>query len=361
MKFFIEKHELEQMLNRLSPFLDKNIDSTYSNFLIEAEKDRLTIKATNLKMGLSVSNSIHIEEDGKILVDGARLIQIVKSFKNEYISISFQNGKVVLQQGKSKFEIKAIRNTDRFLEFPTTENKSRFRFSSSLIFNGFSKILPTIDSNSPKYELTGGLISIEGEKIYFVGTDTKRLSVVEEKIEGNIEDIEMILPRQAMIEIPKLFSGDIEFIYNDEFLIIETSSLFFFTRLISGKYPNWKKILPKKYTYQLEFGKDEFLENLKIASVVVPELKISILKEGIKFKTLEEPGLNSKGETFLDMDILVQEPLIFGVNSRFIRESLGVLDGDSFFFGFNSPNLPISIWSENYQTIIMPIHLEDDD
>jgi len=358
MKFTIDKTDLDRALSSLSPFLDKRGDSLTSNFFLTVKDDSLTIKATNLKIGLSVRiDSILVEREGRVLVDGTRLLQVFKPLKRDNVTLEQIGNELIVKQGKSKLVVKTHSNTDGFYKFPTIEDMSRLPFNGELLREGFDNIIPSIDGNSPKYELTGGLISILDNKINFVSTDTKRLTVVEESISEDATDLELIIPRPAIVEIPKLFDGDIEFIYNEEFVIIESRDKFFFTKLVSGKYPNWKRIVPTQLKYNFTFQKNEMMENLKLLSSITSEVKVTLDKNRISFETLDYSNLNSKAETSIDINLEIEETLEFGANSRFIIDFLNSIDDDSFKLGFNEVNRPFILQSKNLKTVIMPINL----
>jgi len=360
MKFTIDKVDLDRALSSLNPFLDKRGDSLTSNFFLTVKDSSLTIKATNLKIGLSVRiDSILVEAEGKVLVDGVRLLQVFKPLKRANVTLELFENELIVKQGKSKLRVKTHSNTDGFYKFPTITDMSRLPFNGELLRDGFDNIIPSIDGNSPKYELTGGLISILDNKINFVSTDTKRLTVVEEDLSQDATDLELIIPRPAIIEIPKLFDKDIEFIYNEEFVIIESKDKFFFTKLVSGKYPNWQRIVPTTLKYTLKFQKNEMMDNLKLVSSVTSEVKISLDKNGISFETLDYKNINSKAETSIDINLEIPESFEFGANSRFIIDFLNCVDEDSFELGFNEVNRPFVLQSKNLRTVIMPINIGD--
>jgi DNA polymerase-3 subunit beta len=362
MKFTIDQRELERVLSELTPFLDKNNDSFRANYYLIAKDNTLTIQATNLKIGLSVIiRPDIIEQDGSTLVDGARFLKVVKSFKRDSITCELISNELLVKQGRSKFKVKVNTNTKAFYTFPTSQDMSKVNFNGQLLKSGFETIIPSIDGNSPKYELTGGLVSISEKNITFVSTDTKRLTIVEETLEEeNSSDLEFIIPRPAMIEIPKLFDGDIEFLYNEEFVIIENKEKFFFTKLVSGTYPVWKRIVPKELAYEFSLNKIEIIEKIKLISSVSSSIKISFTKKGITFKTLDYQNVNSEAETFIEMELTIPESFELGTNSRFIMDFLNHIDNDSeeFTFGFNKANRPFVLLNKNIKSVIMPINID---
>jgi DNA polymerase-3 subunit beta len=249
-------------------------------------------------------------------------------------------------------------SADSFYRFPKSDGLNKISFNGELLRNGFEKTSPSIDANSPKYELTGGLISIKREGVNFVSTDTKRLTLFAVETDLMSDDLEMIIPKHAIVEIPKLFfDGDIELIYSEDLIIIESENKFFFSKLISGKYPNWQRIVPSEHKLELNFNRKEWLENLKLVSTVNSEIKVSLKSDGVGFETLEYQTLNSRAEAFIDTNIEIEDSIIFGVNAKFIIEFLSMVDGDEFTVGFNEPNRPFALWHNNLKTVIMPINL----
>ena len=358
MKFTIDKVDLERALNSLSPFLDKRGDSLTSNFYLVIKNKTLTIKATNLKIGLSTTiESVLVEAEGETLVDGVKFINVLKPLRRDNVTLEQSGNELIVKQGKSRLRVKTNSNSKSFYKFPTIENMSRIPFNGEILRDGFSNIISSIDGNSPKYELTGGLIAITGGKINFVSTDTKRLTIVEETLSEDGNNLELIVPRPAIVEIPKLFDGDIEFIYNEDYVIIESKNIFFFTKLVSGKYPNWKRIVPSSLKYIFKFQKDEMMENLKLVSTVTNDVKVVLDKNGISFETLDYQNLNSKAETSIDIELQIDKRVEFGMNSRFIIDFLNNIDEDSFELSFEEANRPFVLVSKNLKTVIMPINI----
>jgi DNA polymerase-3 subunit beta len=358
MKFVIDKIDMEKLLTLVSPFLDKRNDGFTSSFLLSAKDGKLTVKATNIKSGLSASsNDVAIEVEGEILVDGSRFLQVIKPLKKDLVTVEQSNDEIVVKQGRSRFKVKTM-SADSFYRFPKSDGLNKISFNGELLRNGFEKTSPSIDANSPKYELTGGLISIKREGVNFVSTDTKRLTLFAVETDLMSDDLEMIIPKHAIVEIPKLFfDGDIELIYSEDLIIIESENKFFFSKLISGKYPNWQRIVPSEHKLELNFNRKEWLENLKLVSTVNSEIKVSLKSDGVGFETLEYQTLNSRAEAFIDTNIEIEDSIIFGVNAKFIIEFLSMVDGDEFTVGFNEPNRPFALWHNNLKTVIMPINL----
>jgi DNA polymerase-3 subunit beta len=324
-----------------------------------ADDDTLTIRATDLKSGLQtrIEHGIMIEESGKALVNGVEFINMLKALKRENVVLQKMSSFLQIRQGKTILSVKTIEGQD-LPKFPKKEDKSSIKFDGEVLKDAFSKIAVAIDSNSPKYEITGGLISISNDGVKFVSTDTKRLIFVEENVSfENIEELEMILPKTAIIEIPKLFSGNIEFFYDPDSLVIESENLYFYTRLINGKYPNWKRIVPETFNSEYLFSIKKSIEDMKMVSMISPEIVVEMNGQNVILETYQDGGAKIKGSTEFEVDFQFEKPIKLGVNGKFVLDAFSIFDGDEVHFGFNEANRPFLLTEGNTKVVVMPINL----
>ncbi len=85
------------------------------------------------------------------------------------------------------------------------------------MIESLKKITPAADTNNPKFELNGALIDIKTNQINFVATDTRRLALVHIDNQ-NEEELSIIVPKKAIIEIQKLIPDNIEIYYDNTHL-----------------------------------------------------------------------------------------------------------------------------------------------
>jgi DNA polymerase-3 subunit beta len=275
--------------------------------------------------------------------------------KKGSIVFEFVENLLQIKQGKTQLSLKTIEG--ELPRFPQKEGKSSLKFNGELIKSAFEKVAIAIDSNSPKYEITGSLISITKESINFVSTDTKRLVFVEEKSHfEDIEELELILPKSAIIEIPKLFYNDVEFFYDTDSLVIQNNELYFFTRLINGKYPNWKRIIPDTFNYEYQFDVRNAVENIKQISFITDEIKVEMNANNVILETLADGTSKAQGETEFEVDFNFEKIIQFGVSSKYVLDALSLFS-DEVSFGFNESNRPFVVSKENTKVVVMPVNI----
>lgn len=353
MRISVQKHVLESMLINLQPFLEKKDTSQItSHILIMAKKKELTLKATDLEMGLQLkTEDANIQGEGTATANGKKLLDIVRILKDEEIIIETLEETLHIKQEHSKFKLPMF-NGDNYPDFPASDKLPSIALDSESLIQMLKKITPSIDNNNPKYELNGALINIKEKSIDIVGTDTRRLAIG--KIDSeNEEALMLIIPKKAIIEIQKLFWESIELHYDKTYLIIKTDRSYFFTRLINGKYPDYERIVPNSIKHVITLPKVAMIESIKQITTVSQELKLTLIENSVIFKSLSEE--NAEAQTEISVSTGMKDKFTFAVNSRYLLDFLTQIEEGNFVIGLNEPNLPFILQSDNFSTIIMPI------
>jgi len=352
MKIIVKKQLIESILINMQPFLEKK-DATQikSHIYIEAKNSICTIKATNSEIGLiTQTKNINIEQEGVVTANGQRLLDIIRILKDEEIILEREDDNLKIKQNQSKFKL-PIFNPDNFPKFPTIENKSQITLDSIKLIKGLKQISPTIDNNNPKFELNGALIDIQDNITKLVGTDTRRLAVVSiENISNN--QLSIIIPKKAIIEIQKLFIDQIEIYYDQTNLIIINNNYLFFTRLINGKYPNYQRIIPKETKHSIRLPKNEMINSIKIITAISQEIKIIFNQNSIIFNSLVPDSIQAKTELIISTPL---DGFELNVNSRYLLDFISQIEGEEFEILLNEPTLPFILKEKKFITVIMPI------
>ena len=355
MNLAINKNVLEQMLINSLSFLDKK-DSSHitSHVLLHAHDGKLTVKATDFELGIEMeTKNVNIALPGLATANGKKILDIIKTLKDEDLILNVDSDFLILKQNRSKFRFPMF-NADEYPQFPSFEGKSEFSIDPMKFLTSIKKILPSIDTNNPKFELNGALIDIKGDHINFVSTDTKRLAVVtiEEESSSNLS---LIIPKKAINEIQKLFFDEMKIYYDENTMIIKSENFYFFTKLINGKFPDYERIIPKDKKYELILNRDLMIDHLKQISTISQEIKLTFRNDAIVFESLNDDNL--EGRTQLDFVSNLSEDIVLAVNSKYVLDFLTHIQKNEFKLRYNDSTLPFVLECENFITVIMPIML----
>jgi DNA polymerase-3 subunit beta len=353
MKITIDKSVLENILLHLQPFLEKKDTSQItSHILLSTDGKTLTAKATDYEIGLAIqTDSLNVEESGSLTANGKKLLDIIRILKDEEIELTLDKDILLIRQKRSNFKLPTYKSSE-FPIFPTTDSKPNIAINSQILIESLKKITPAADTNNPKFELNGALIDIKSNQINFVATDTRRLALVNIESQSN-EELSIIVPKKAIIEIQKFFTDNIEIYYNNTHLIIKSDDSLFYTKLINGKFPDYSRIIPKEAQRILTLPKTVIVTAIKQITTISNDLKLTFQNDSILFESLSDDNIEAK--TTVEIENGFETPFILAINSRYILDFLSQINSSEFILEANESNQPFVLKNQNFKTIIMPI------
>jgi len=353
MKIKANKQIIESILINLQPFLEKKDASQItSHILFKTENNKCLIKATDSEIGLKiVTDNIIIEEEGAFTANGKKLLDIIRILKDDEIILEVLDNTLIIKQKTSKFKLPTF-DANAYPDFPTIENKPQISLDSLALIQNLKKISPAIDTNNPKFELNGALINIKNNTTDLVGTDTRRLAIA--SIPGNnSEELSLIVPKKAILEIQKLFLDQIDIFFDETNLIISNENYFFYTRLINGKFPDYQRIIPTSTKHQIILPKKEMIDAIKMITTISQEIKMLLLSDSIIFESLSADNVEAKTE--LEINTGLSDKFELSFNSKYLLDFISQVNKNEFTLECNESSLPFIVKDENFMTIIMPI------
>jgi len=353
-----------------------------NNILFEAKKGFLVFSATNLEMGAQVKVGVKVEKEGKITIPA----KIISSFSNnlpqgDNVLIESVEQGIKIKSGSFKAIIKGV-SADDFPLIPKKSSEYLLNINSIDLKNILSKEMVSVAQNESRQELTGINLILSQKEIFFASTDSFRLS--ESRISINKENINkevfeayinkkdsIIIPFGTLNEVMRIISNNEEC---DVKITIESGQIFFeieetkiVSRLINGKYPEYKHIMPKDYKTRVVLEKSVFQNAVKMANIFASgksgEISIKIDSGAKKIfigASSAETGENST-ELKFDVSGPSQEVIL---NSKYLLDGINSISTSKVAFLMNSESTPIALKEINEQTgevlhdftyIVMPI------
>jgi len=251
------------------------------------------IEASNLEQSWSES----LDHDLDVLIPARKLATIVRSApKTADINVEQGNGNVTVKFGRSRYTIPTV-PTDQWPEPPRGVSQVEFAIQGYKLAYLFGQVIDSAAKDDVRYFLNGVLLEIADGKITAVGTDGHRMSFVSSDVDCE-QEASLIVPRTAVdaimrdkpeqheqITVSYAPSGYLELTFEDAT---------FGTRLIDGKFPNWRKVVPDN-EYNATFDRTDLLDAAKRASGLFKTAKLSIRGDRI-----EIIGESAEGERAID-------------------------------------------------------------
>ncbi len=253
MEITVSRQDLVRELNATQSVVErKTTIPILSNFLLEADGDRLTITATDLDQAIRTSVAVKVKKPGACTIPAHKLYEYIKLLPDGDISIKLlENHWVQIRSGRSNTKIvgMARANYPQVPEFPsvaaTTIPVVTFR---TLI----ARTIFAISNEESRYTLNGALLILKAESMAMVATDGHRLSFVEkpgETLEGISGEKRVLIPRKALDELRQLLSSateedKLEFADDEHTLFFRIGHRTLSTRKLSGQFPNFEAVMP---------------------------------------------------------------------------------------------------------------------
>ena len=250
-----------------------------NNVLFKTDKGKLLITATDLEIGLNTWIGADIQSEGSITVPAKQLSEFIMSVSSEKIDVSLNGNTLNIKADDNVVDLNSMPADDYPAVPSLKEEKPLLKINKEDLVKTVNRVAFAAASDDIKPVLTGVKIEIEGDSASFVATDGLRLSRQIIKLESPVEkDMDFLVPVKALQELSHIIA-DFEVEKGDDFVQVffiedRNQVLFRFndidivSRLIDGKFPEYKQIIPTGFKTNGLFGKDEFLSSLKVTNII---------------------------------------------------------------------------------------------
>ena len=373
MKFKINQDHfsngLQQVLNVVAT---RSTMPILSNVLIEASDGHISLTTTNLDLGIRCRIKAEVEESGGITLPVRKLATIVRELPQSDIFIETgNNNQAKITSGGSLFRIMGI-SIEEFPPLPTFENRHVFELSQEDIVSMLKSVSYGQSTDENRYILNGVYFSFADEKLTLVATDGRRLALTALETEISEDNSgSLILPAKTVAELERLLGkGEkVKIAFNDRQVAFEIAidaddsglvdELYLVSKIVEGKYPNYRQVIPKETEHRVKVERELMLECVHRAALVTSD-KSNSVRLKVSKNLLEISGSSSEyGESHESMAIAYDGPEVqVAFNPQFLMEPLKALTKDEVFFEFKdemSPGLFKTL--DNFICVIMPLRL----
>jgi len=365
MIFEINRETLLRPLSQVTNIVErKQTLPILSNVHMKLENGLLSFTSTDLEIEIVASVDMDNGTAGEVTVGARKLLDITRALpEGSVLSFTRDKGKVVVKSGSSKF----VLHTLPAEEFPRIQDQTwegELRVDGDAIKQLIDRTAFAMANQDVRYYLNGLFLAMEGGKLTAVATDGHRLAKSEISDDGFDAKFEIIVPRKAVQEISRLLadgSNDIAVSINSNHIMFEVSDLCFTSKLIEGRFPDYKNVIPIGQNVHINMDRQAFRTALQRASILTND-KFKGIRMEIKPGELTIVANNpEQEEAYERIDIDYDgEPINIGFNVAYMLDALGALDSDTVQIGLTD-NTSSSLIQEpgNDATIyvVMPMRI----
>lgn len=305
-----------------------------SHILIATEKGRLKLTSTNLEIGINYKIGAKIEEDGSITVPARLFSEFVAQLPAGKVDLSLSDDVLTTKIDHFSSKIKGL-SAEEFPLIPKIKEGKIFTLKAGELKEAINMVSFAAALDETRPVLSGIYFKIEKNKLTLAATDSYRLSEKTLKVnQGQETKKEAIIPARSLMELSRVLDDpekEVSVYLDDTQVMFETDELEFTSRLVEGKFPDYKQIIPESFETKAKVALGDFAKVVKVAALFARESAGSVTIEVKKSGLVEVSSASSAyGDSSSSCDAGVEgkdNEVVF--NSRYLVDALNNLgEGD---------------------------------
>ena len=362
MKLSVTQENLNKALATVSRVaLARSTLPILSNILLKTHKGRLIISATNLELAITQEVVGKVDKDGQITVPARLTSDFVASLPGGKIDMELSGSRLRIKSEHSESVINGI-DSGEFPTLPRIENENKHQIKASSLKQAINQTVVCASTDETRPILTGVYFYSFEEQLFLVSTDSYRLA--EKIVAKTNDDISLIIPATALQELNRVIEDDAEMVevtFDDSQVRFVTGASEVITKLIPGKYPDYRSLIPTESDVQFTVYRDEFINITKVASLFARESAGSITISVTEGGEISITSVASQmGENTSTAKVTAKGTGQITLNSRYLLDALNSMNSKEVSMRFSGKVnpcviVPISKQKADYQHIIMPL------
>ena len=320
MKLNVSSSELLKGLMDISKAIPaKSALPILENFLFDLKGNILEVTASDSELTLRTEIEVDTtEEEGRIAVPARHIIDLLKELPDQPVSICTASGNSVLPffPAEDYPEIKGTSDDAEKLEFP----------AESLIEGINSTIYATADDEI-RPAMNGIFFDFGPESTTLVASDSHKLICYTAKEVKTPEKCSFILHKKPAAVLKSILGkddGTVEIAFDSSTVLFTFGKTTMVCRLIVGKYPKYRDVIPQNNPSVLKIDRAMFLNTVRRVAVCANKASNHIkldLKPGQMEITAQDLGFAIAAYEKINCDYSGDE-LTIGFKSTFLTEIL---------------------------------------
>mgnify|MGYP000009655292 FL=1 len=277
MEITVSKTALLDKLKSIGRIIQpKNSIPAYDNFLFVVDEFGI-ILVTAGEEGGRISTNIDGKTDftdRSFMANAKTLLDGLKEIPEQPLTIHLYEKELVVKYANGKFSI-PVEKGDQYPTMSTDNTATPLLVSGNDLLYGIRQVLFCSANDELRPVLNGVYFDIDLDNISFVATDGTRLAMIENpSAYTRKERAAFILPSKFAKVLSNIVPEDcmeVEISVNQTNILFEFDSYRLICRMIEGRFPNYRAVLPQKQPNRAVLKRTDIVSALKRVSVFCDE------------------------------------------------------------------------------------------
>ncbi|GJH41828.1 DNA polymerase III subunit beta [Pasteurella canis] len=331
MQFIVSRENLLKPLQQVCGVLSSRPNiPVLNNVLLQIHADHLVITGTDLEVELSTQTELlSSSQQGSFTIPAKKFLDICRSLpEGAEISVSFEEDRAIIKSERSKFNLSTL-PAEEYPNLTDWQSEVDFTIEQSTLRRLIDATQFSMANQDARYFLNGMKFETEGNLLRTVATDGHRLAVCTIALEQDLQNHSVIVPRKGVLELARLLENTdlparLQIGTNN--LRIELGNIIFTSKLIDGRFPDYRRVLPRNATRILEADWDVLKQAFVRAAILSNErfrsVRLQLSENQLKI-TATNPE-QEVAEEIIDVSYRGEEMEV-GFNVSYILDVLNAL------------------------------------
>lgn len=371
MKVEVLKENLKNGLSVVEKIVGKNLSlPILNNVAINTEENFLNLNSTDLETAIRLWILVKVVKGGRVVVPAKFLSSFISLLPNDKITLEEKKQGLYIECKNFKNQIQGF-NSEEFPIIPEFKDAEYLEVDNRLFCQGLSQVVDMASPSQSRPEISGIYFVFSKNSIKIVATDSFRLAekiiVLDSPVKKEASFILPQKPAKELINILQEKEGKLKIYFSPNQTMFELPmkeadhpQIQVVSRLIDGEYPNYQEIIPTKFKTHVTLQRDEFLNQIKAASLFsgkINEVKVKINPEGKKLEiSAKDPDI---GESQSEISAKVEgDEIEASFNHKFLADGLANIKSSEVVFDLSKEEGPCilrPVGDANYIYVVMPI------
>ena len=332
MKFQIQREDLLTPLQKIIGAVEKRQTMpALSNVLIKADKEKISLTATDLEIELVTTLGMVADEAGETTLPARKLLDICKALPDESsISITVDTDKALIKSGRSRFSLSTL-PADDFPALESINTVAEFNLPQNTLKELIDKTSFAMALQDVRYYLNGLLLEVGSGLLRAVATDGHRLAYCEKQADCDLAEIkQVIVPRKGIQELVRLLDDSdtpIKMFLGSNHIRAEIGDIRFTSKLIDGRFPDYNRVIPDDGKNVITADRNSLRQALVRASILSNEkyrgIRLVVEKDLLQLQAQNPDQEEADVEVEIDYN---GDSLEIGFNVNYMLDVLNVTD-----------------------------------
>ncbi|MEA9389991.1 DNA polymerase III subunit beta [Acerihabitans sp. TG2] len=335
MKFIVEREHLLKPLQQVSsPLGGRPTLPILGNLLLQVTQDSLSLTGTDLEMEMVAKVALsQPHEPGATTVPARKFFDICRGLPDgAEITVILEGDRMLIRSGRSRFSLSTLPASD-FPNLDDWQSDVEFTLPQATLKRLIESTQFSMAHQDVRYYLNGMLFETEGEELRTVATDGHRLAVCSMPVGQPLPSHSVIVPRKGVMELVRMLDGGetpLKLQIGTNNIRASVGDYIFTSKLVDGRFPDYRRVLPKNPDKTLEAGCDVLKQAFARAAILSNEkfrgVRLYLSTDQLKI-TANNPE-QEEAEEILDVTYQGTEMEI-GFNVSYVLDVLNALKSEN--------------------------------